>query len=84
MPTARGRLEVTIDAEPPFLEQDGVKLNRNLVRKQFSGDMVGKSEAQMVAAYTAIHGLGRVRCHRALHRLRSAASRARASCSTTA
>ena len=56
MPTARGRLEVTIDAEPPFFEQDGVKLNRNLVRKQFSGDMVGTSEAQMVAAYTATPG----------------------------
>ena len=56
MPTARGRLEVTIDAEPPFFEQDGVKLNRNLVRKEFSGDMVGQSEAQMVAAYTATPG----------------------------
>ena len=69
MPTARGRLDVTIEAEPPFFEQDGVKLNRNLVRKEFSGDMVGQSEAQMVAAYTAIPGSGRVRCHRALHRL---------------
>ena len=56
MPTARGRLEVTIEAEPPFFEQDGVKLNRNLVRKEFSGDMVGTSEAQMVAAYTATPG----------------------------
>ena len=56
MPTARGRLEVTIEAEPPFFEQDGVKLNRNLVRKEFSGDMVGQSEAQMIAAYTATPG----------------------------
>ena len=56
MPTARGRLDVTIEAEPPFFEQDGVKLNRNLVRKEFSGDMVGTSEAQMIAAYTATPG----------------------------
>ena len=56
MPNARGSLDVTIEAEPPFLEQDGIKLNRSVVRKQFSGDMVGKSEALMVAAYTATPG----------------------------
>ena len=56
MPVARGTFEVTIEAEPPFLEQDGIKLNRNVVRKQFSGDLVGRSEAQMVAAYTATPG----------------------------
>ncbi len=56
MPTARGPFDVTIEAEPPFLEQDGIKLNRNMVRKQFCGDMVGRSEAQMVAAYTATPG----------------------------
>jgi hypothetical protein len=56
MPTARGTLDVTIEAEPPFLEQDGIKLNRNMVRKEFSGDVAGKSEAQMVAAYTATPG----------------------------
>ena len=56
MPVARGTFDVTIEAEPPFFEQDGIKLNRNVVRKQFSGDLVGKSEAQMVAAYTATPG----------------------------
>lgn len=56
MPTAGGPLAVTVVAEPPFLEQDGIKLNRNMVHKEFSGDMVGKSEAQMVAAYTATPG----------------------------
>ena len=56
MPTARGPLDVTIEAEPPFLEQDGIKFNRSMVRKEFSGDMVGKSEAQMIAAYTATPG----------------------------
>ena len=56
MPTARGPMDVHIDAEPPYLEQDGLKLNRNLVRKAFSGDMAGASEAQMIAAVTATPG----------------------------
>jgi len=56
MPTARGPMDVNIEAEPPFLERDGLKLNRNVVRKVFSGDMVGSSEAQMIAAFTATPG----------------------------
>ena len=56
MPTARGPLDVNMEAEPPFLEQDGLKLNRNVVRKEFSGDMVGTSEAQMLAAFTGTPG----------------------------
>ena len=56
MPTARGTFDVTIEAEPPFLDHDGIKLNRNVVRKEFSGDLVGTSEAQMLAAYTATPG----------------------------
>ena len=56
MPTARGTFDVTMEAEPPFLEQDGIKLNRNAVRKEFSGDVLGTSKAQMVAAYTATPG----------------------------
>ena len=56
MPTARGPMDVNIDGEPPYLEQDGLKLNRNVVRKVFSGDMVGASEAQMIAAFTATPG----------------------------
>ena len=56
MPTARGLLDVNIEAEPPFLEQDELKLNRNVVRKEFSGDMVGTSEAQMIAAFTGTPG----------------------------
>ena len=56
MPTARGPLDVNMEAEPPFLEQDGLKLNRNVVRKEFSGDMVGTSEAQMIAAFTGTPG----------------------------
>ena len=56
MPTARGPMDVNIEAEPPFLEHDGLKLNRNLVRKEFSGDMVGASEAQMIGAVTATPG----------------------------
>jgi len=56
MPTARGSLDVNTEAEPPFLEQDGLTLNRNVVRKVFSGDVVGTSEAQMIAAFTGTPG----------------------------
>ncbi len=56
MAIASGALRVTAEAEPPFLEQDGNKLSRNIVRKEFSGDMVGTSEAQMTAAYTGTPG----------------------------
>ena len=56
MPTAHGTFDVSMEAEPPFLEQDGIKLNRNAIRKEFSGDVAGTSEAQMVAAYTATPG----------------------------
>ena len=56
MPTARGPMEVNIEPEAPFLEQDGLKLNRNIVHKQFSGEMAGTSEAQMIAAFTATPG----------------------------
>ena len=56
MPNARGTFDVSMEAEPPYIEQDGIKLNRNAVRKEFSGDVLGTSEAQMVAAYTATPG----------------------------
>ncbi len=56
MLTARGPLYVTTEAEAPFVDQDGLKLNRNVVRKEFSGDMVGASEAQMIAAFTGTPG----------------------------
>lgn len=56
MAIARGSLNVVTEAEPPFLEQDGNRLSRNIVRKEFSGGMVGTSEAQMVAAYTCTPG----------------------------
>ena len=41
MPTACGSLDVTTESEPPFLQQDGLKLNRNVVRREFSGEMAG-------------------------------------------
>ena len=56
MPIARGTFEVNMEPEPPFLEQDGVTLNRYVVRKEFSGDMAGTSEAQMLAAFTRTPG----------------------------
>ena len=56
MPTAQGLFDVAMEPEPPFLEQDGLTLNRNVVRKEFSGGMVGASEAQMLAAFTGTPG----------------------------
>ena len=56
MPTARGPLQVKIEGAPPFLEHEGVKVNRNVVHKEYSGDMVGSSEAQMIAAWTPSPG----------------------------
>lgn len=56
MPTARGPMDVNIEAAPPFLEQDGLKLNRNVVRKEFSGEMVGASKMEMISAMTATPG----------------------------
>ena len=45
-----------MEAEPPYLERDGNQLTRITVRKEFVGDMVGASEASMVAAYTGTPG----------------------------
>ena len=56
MPTASGPFSVNTEAEPPFLEQDGLTLNRSVVHKEFSGDMVGTSEVQMIAAFTGTPG----------------------------
>ena len=56
MPTARGTFTVEINPDPPHHDQDGVKLNRNHVSKQYSGDVVGVAEAQMLAAYTDTPG----------------------------
>lgn len=53
---ARGIFEVVMGGEPPFLEQDGLTLNRNFVYKEFFGDMSGASHAQMLAAFTATPG----------------------------
>lgn len=56
MPTARGSFEVTIEPEPPYLEDGGLQLNLNKVAKQYSGGMVGSAQAHMLAAYTATPG----------------------------
>ena len=56
MPTARGTMDVNMEAEPPFLEQEGISLNHNVVSKSFHGDMTGASEAHMIAAYTGTPG----------------------------
>ena len=56
MPTARGPFTVDIKPDPPYLDEDGIKLNRNLVTKEYSGDVIGSAEAQMLAAYTGAPG----------------------------
>ena len=56
MPIARGPMDVNMEGEPPFLEQDGVTLNHHLVSKSFQGDMHGTSEAHMIAAFTGTPG----------------------------
>ncbi len=56
MPTARGPFTVEIKPDPPYLDEDGIKLNRNLVTKEYSGDVIGSAEAQMLAAYTGTPG----------------------------
>ena len=52
MPTAHGAFNVEIQPDPPYLDQEGIKLNRNSVTKEYSGDLVGVANAQMLAAYT--------------------------------
>lgn len=54
--TARGTFDIATEAEPPFLERDGNKLNYNVVRKDFAGGMVGSSEARMITAFTNTQG----------------------------
>ncbi len=49
-------MNVDTQAEPPFHERDGLTLNRKVVRKEFFGDMVGVSEAEMLAAFTSTPG----------------------------
>ena len=56
MPTARGPMDVNMQPEPPFLEENGLTLNRNIVSKTFHGDMSGTSEAQIIAAFTGTPG----------------------------
>ena len=56
MPTIRGPMDVEIVPEPSFLEQDGLTLSRNSVKKTFHGEMAGTAEAQMIAAFTGTPG----------------------------
>ena len=56
MPIACGSLKVNVGPEPPFLEEDSLTLNRNVVRKKFSGDIIGASEVPMIAAFTGTPG----------------------------
>lgn len=52
MPTLHGPLEVTMDSQPAFHDQDGIVINRAEVRKNFTGALTGTSEAHMMAVRT--------------------------------
>ena len=49
-------MDVNMEAGPPFLYRDVLKLNRNAVSETFYGEMAGTSEAQTIAAFTATPG----------------------------
>lgn len=40
------------DAEPPYDDQDGVKLARAHITKTFAGDLVGNSETDIITVHT--------------------------------
>jgi hypothetical protein len=50
----KGTFEVTMHAEPPFDDVDGVKLSRASFDKRFSGPLEGTSKVQMLAALTPV------------------------------
>jgi hypothetical protein len=47
---AKGTFQVTMNPEPPYDVSDGVSLGRIAIAKEFSGDLVGTSSVQMIAA----------------------------------
>lgn len=49
---AKGTFEITMQAEPPYDEVDGVTLGRIAFEKTFTGDLVGTSRVNMLGART--------------------------------
>ena len=57
MPPTQDIFDGSTDTGPSVLKQDGTKLHRSMFQRQITGDMVGKSEAQMAVACTGTQGL---------------------------
>lgn len=53
---AKGSFEVTMNAEPPYDEADGVSLSRARFDKRFAGPLDATSEVHMLAARTPHEG----------------------------
>lgn len=51
---AKGTFEVTMEAEPPFDDVQGVSLARVAIHKRFSGALDATSKVQMLAARTPV------------------------------
>jgi hypothetical protein len=53
MPTAEGTFDLDrFDDQPPHDDRDGVKLARAHISKTFHGDLIGTSEADIIAVHT--------------------------------
>jgi hypothetical protein len=56
MPKAQGTFEVQLERQPPFDAADGVSLGRTTLRKQFSGDLTGTAQGEMLSAGSEVRG----------------------------
>ncbi len=54
--TARGTFEITMSAEPPYDEVEGVPLARATFDKRFSGPLEATSKVHMLSARTPVEG----------------------------
>jgi hypothetical protein len=55
---SHGTFDVTITPQPPEDKTDGLTLGRNLISKQFHGDLVAESQGQMLTGMAAVKGSG--------------------------
>jgi hypothetical protein len=53
---AKGTFEISMQAEPPFHEADGVSLGRMTFEKVFSGPLAGASTVYMMGVHTPVAG----------------------------
>jgi hypothetical protein len=52
----KGTFEISMKAEPPFLEADGISLGRITFEKVFSGPLAGASTVYMMGVQTPVAG----------------------------